>query len=565
MRGMQTDMGLDPQTSPATVGQKFTPSTDAWLRKHLNPCGEMSTLKGASKIPDGAVTQSVLSELREALIIRPPGLSESSNLPLDGSNWTLTIIQFPQALTSAWLVANMTRAEMSPIDRTTLLAYLNSEPSPAIYPNWHELSTGELFACRVEWKTFTNILVNNDLNSLITSARITALGTTIFFNTPTLVDQGMLIAGQWNADVQSVQNVPIPVTTTAETLTIDVKNYVAPTVDNTGSVTVTVTSSLGGTAPSEEIHFAYHADTAAITLPLPVITGYTRGDMAEFPAGAAFYADDGILTIGFQHVSGDEYNLLVSGNLGGVLSTLITSTEFSFPVFATDTSPAETPFQSVLLPPTDMQNIIQSDPKAVYYVLKEEMGCYLVSRLWQPVLTLQEAANYVTQHYRDNVSEIPSASFVKGFKDLVDLNYGCSVIILSGISRSCCPGFKCFKDWEAVAASGSPWMLQMTEAPQKDELAVEIARDIAIKHPHAYPESYNSLGGLMDILGGVLSHIPIIGQAIPIVKGAISLLSGEKKETPSSQNVIANPTTKDPADLIAQITKLLGATSVSRG
>jgi len=557
--------GVDPQASPATVGQKFDPSTDAWLRKHLNPCGEMSTLKGAAKIPDGAVTQSVLSELREALIIRPPGLTESSSLPLDGSNWTLTIVQFPQALTSAWLIANMTRAEMSIGDRNLVLNYMNATALPATYPNWATLTDGELYLCRVEWKTFSNILASNDLSALVTSARITALGTTIFFNTPTLVDQGMLIAGQWNADAQTVQSIAVDVVSSSETLTLAVTSYLAPTATTVGDFAITVTSSVAGAGNPVTTAFVlnFEANTATASLELPELpSGFTRGDVG-LPGATNPIATNGALSIGVTY-DAPTYYMNVTGN-GSSVRTLPISPTSTDALQAAITSPGEVLYQSLLLPPTDMQNIIQSDPKAVYYVLKEEMGCYVVSRLWQPVLSMAEAANYVVQHYRDDKRDVPSATSVAGFSDLVDLNYGCSVIILSGISRSCCPGFKCFKDWEAVAAAGSPWMLQMTEAPQRDELAVEIARDIAIKHPHAYPESYNSLGGLMDILSGVLSHVPIIGQAIPLVKGAISLLGGQRKESPSSQNVMANPATTDPASIVAQITRLLGGGQVGSG
>jgi len=172
-----------------------------WVQRHMNPCGEMCTNIQNSKIPDGALPNSAAIGLREVLIVRAPGQSTTSIDLTSGAMWTLTIIHTPMFRTPLIMIASMSNAEMTDGDRAALTNAWNLEDTPPLYPIWENL-VGDTYWSTTSFTALAGISEpgENGAGTVISQYRIAADGMTIYNNTPDLINQGMVIAGQFNTN-----------------------------------------------------------------------------------------------------------------------------------------------------------------------------------------------------------------------------------------------------------------------------------------------------------------------------------------------------------------------------
>lgn len=508
-----------------------------FLLRFLDPCGEFQVADDCSKVPDGALPNSALIGLREFLVIRSPwGDGDVSSGNPYGSLWNLYIILLPYFRHCVLLLSNDGAAELTQDQLTTICRELNTlaMASQPIYPSWF-LSTSGVRASYIRWTALSALPTpTNGQSDLVTQYRICNNGCTVYHNAPDLVNQGMIIGAQWNADIGSIG------TSSAET---DGDHTAATSVAITISGPVVAPTTILATASfpwSEAVVSEQDAVGTILVLQWSALyAGLLNGHTLDVGTGYQFNvtsvpnAAPAMVTVTITLTTQDDPDTVLT-----TISTNPSATvgEYSAPLvwqLESDISTNEVR-KTVRLPPVNTEGMIQSTPKAVVLTMKEDNGAYMVSRVFQPVFNLQEANTYGPMLWRHGDQDLTSD--FGGLRDTHDLNFGFGVMSIVGIPNAAAPTLKLIRDVEVVAPENSPWAVMMHENAEKSEATLEIARTIMDRHPFMYPESYNSMGGLLGILGSVISKIPLVGSILPVVKNVLDQVVQPPTSQGASQN-----------------------------
>jgi hypothetical protein len=507
---------------------------NGYIHMALDPCGEYYVHSEHAKIPDGALPNSFIMGFREAFGIYPPGHDASTMLPLDGSNWSLTIVSVPLFRHPAILIADMQNREFSRDTEILISRYLSSLPDSDhyVYPNWSAFSFDDnLFFCFKSWTTLKNVApANNSGSPLLSQFRITSKGLSCFFNTPTLINQGMICSAQWNSG------------STTMTDTINHKP------DDTTDVSFSITNGLSGGTPTT---FFIANPTLAMILGVVSVSQPTSGAIgsnttADHPITAPFVVNtaDGqrAMTPGTDRIRtrmetqgvGTFYIRIQANNPSLVpsISDIVTGTlrtpsslTVEWPVTLGDDLTFVQNTTSLNMPPLSVDSIVQSTPKAV--VLRAVEGSYLPHRFFQPIAGVQEGLTSAPVAFRTFHETAESEHASSGFRDAADRNIGCGVIALRGISLAATPWLKIMSTVECVASEGSPYMVNMAENAPGDEVVFQIVKDVGERLPFAFPERFNFLGKLAGMVTGIIKRIPIVGNiARPVIKAVDSVIGG---------------------------------------
>lgn len=528
-----------------------------FVHRHCNPCGEMVTFTENSKVPDGALPNSTIIELREALIVKVP--SSTGVLPLDGSMWTLTVIHLPLFRNPVILVASLVNAEMSVDDRAALMRDWNTSVSPPLYPEWRPIVVDNLYYSVVQWTGLNQVeQPTPNGTTAVQQFRITCDGMTMFNNTPDLINQGMVVGAQWPAN-KSIKNEEANDDVAGYTGVIRVSAFGVPAPVSRAALQVPVpidkeTFAQGVTVGVPSISFSYGGASYPWEFPVYIADSAGTSNSMVFTAEAGHNMIINTIAI----AKGDLLNFSVARNVSNQWSWSVMTSVGALVVFSATnvaspagiysvviTDPLEMPAITVLqLPPTDTQNIIQSTPKAVYMSAKEQNGIYMVKRIFQPIFNVQEASERRQIVLTDAEVE---RQFTLSPSDVLDLNYGVGVTVWSSIPTSCAPAIKLIRDVEIVAGENSAYMPFMKSNVDKCEAALAICHSMAVHHPFMYPESYNILGGLMGIIGNVVSKIPILGNVVQAIPGIIKTITGAEHKgiQGASQNRLVSTNTDE--------------------
>jgi len=520
----------------------------------------MVTFTENSKVPDGALPNSTILELREALIVRMPGVTAATTLPLSGAMWTLTLIHLPAFRNPLIMVANLDNSEMSAGDRVALLQDWNSSNLPPVYPDWR-LLTGAVntYYSVVQWTGLQRVDPPTETGTTaIQQFRITADGMTVFNNTPDLINQGMVIGAQWPANRaikteesdQSIEgfNGSAQVVSVNSNLRLDIALPIAQPGTVVSSTNFTAAIYGGPNYPYNFIGFT------CTTVPGAII--YTQDCLYECVVNGqtSTAGDTWTYTVSRLAAGAWDFSLVNSTTSTTLISfTGVVNPNLFYPIIIL--SALEMPTITTLqLPPTDTQNIIQSTPKAVYMSAKEQNGVYMVKRIFQPIFNVQEASErrqvvLTSTDYERQLSFAP--------QDVLDLNYGVGVTVWSSIPTSCAPAIKLIRDVEIVAGEDSPYMPFMKSNEDKCEAALSICHAMAVHHPFLYPESYNILGGLMGLIGNVVSKVPILGNIVGAIPGIIKGITGG--ETTSTSGASQNRLTSTNIEELSKLAQTLMA------
>ncbi|UXD80000.1 putative capsid protein [Lasius neglectus permutotetra-like virus 1] len=197
---------VDPRTSKTIrqLGQTILGSN--WVIRALHPCGEGINL--VPKIPDGALTDSVVFERRDEFDIRMPKDAPFTK----GGVWNVLMVSMPFVKTPLAAIAYTSDATGDDMQRAWRLIINKSgdagEPGVAgydaafYYPSWKN-----------DQKSYPNVAVTicnmanldagvkaNDMSKTFITIRRTYMGTTMDFDANDLTNKGRLVSGQIAAD-----------------------------------------------------------------------------------------------------------------------------------------------------------------------------------------------------------------------------------------------------------------------------------------------------------------------------------------------------------------------------
>lgn len=497
-----------------------------WLERHLDPCGEYRTTLDWGKVPDGTIPQSVSGQFREVFTLRYPGANPMV-APLDGQMWSLYGLHLNSWRHAFFFVADMERSEVG--DEAVRVArnqFNNTQDlSDAEYPNWVITNMSGVYWTVVAWSAFRNVPPPSavGVSPFIEQFRITGEGFSMAHNTPSLINQGVIVCAQFNpnSDLRTVVlDSEDDVTTAGYSVQTGIRlnnqisiNYTLPGLGPYPWTGSTVLGLSGSTNIS-----AVLAGTIAGPYSSGGNTLYSAGDSLRFQA---VELDSGSYTFALQ-VSTDGTNwtnTLSFGNVGSFSNARIYSGTGSLAVAESHNRIVN----AVTLPPVTQEDLIQQTPKTVQYLLKDEQGIYVPKRIWQPVFNMTKASSYAPLRFLGldtSLNELNTA--VGTFSDTLDTNFGISVINITSLPLAAAPYFKVIRSWEAIPSQGSPWGPFTTTTSPKDDIAIVVAKTVSDLDPFAYPYDYNGLGLLFSKVVGVVSKIPRMLRTAANVSDAVA-------------------------------------------
>lgn len=489
--------------------------TIGWLERHLDACGEYRTALDWGKVPDGAIPQSVSGQFRGVFTIRAPG-QDPMSIPLDGQLWSLLIVSLNTWRTAFLLVADMLRSEVSQSAMDSVIRFFNNKQiaAGAQHPNWATTDQDGVYWSVVGWDAIANAPAPTALgiSPFIEDFRITGEGFTVQHNTPSLINQGIAVAAQFNPNTETRSraneivegriraSVWIDAIRTPGATTIRGK---LPGIASTGNPAWQVdmvqnwSMPIGNSSAIPVVSRVYNSDGTTIL--------WDVGDSLRFswPLTLLWSLQRQVGSTGaWANVITADAGATTSGSIawGSLINNL---------VFVIEDDVLLDRANCLTLPPISQQGMVQATPKTVQFLLKEHNGIYVNKRVWKPVMDMTSASNYGPLRIinRDTtLSDINTSTGV--FNDTFDTNYGVAVVNLSSLPLACAPYVKCIRSWEAVPSEGSPWGPFTTGTTPKDDLALVIARTVADLDPFAYPLDYNGLGTLFAKIVAIVTKIP---------------------------------------------------------
>nr|YP_009667103.1 large capsid protein [Thosea asigna virus] len=474
--------------------EPISPSSVGWLETNLDPCGEYKSTLDYGKVPDGAIPMSVCGQFRETFTIRHPGANPML-APLDGSMWTLGIIRTNLWRTPFLLIADMNNAEISDESLDEVARSFNNyvgDLADASHPNWVETSQAGLYWSIQRWTALIGVPPPSDtgVSPYITDFRITGSGFTVSSNTPSLINQGMVVVAQFNPNTENKEVIPhsesgeTPLgwsrlySVTASTVAI---TYIQPGVGGAQNQR-TVTLNRSGSVINSSV--------------LPQVTqGY------RFNNGDTYAVGD---TLRFQLTERDSggYTVRLQRSADGTTFTNIgplSTTTGQNGGFNTDSGLGVLLEGDVLagrvnmltLPPFTQSDLMQQTPKTCVFQIKEG-GFYVRQDIWQPVYNMTPASRYAPVRFVSNAITLDALNSAVGtIRDTADSNYGFALCHMTSLPLACAPFIKAEMRFEAVPGRNSPWGPFATSTPPKDEVALTISRTVMDLEPFAMPLAYN--------------------------------------------------------------------------
>lgn len=506
------------------TNEKFclSEASKSFIMKHLNPNGEYGTKDFCGKVPDGALVQSAAVRFIQAFTVKPPN-QLTNQLPLDGNTWTLISWSMPQFRYPMVLIASMENTQPTTEEISIFVQTFNNftfveETNEGFYPNWTSVTGTGLYFAVIKWKALEGISgpTETGFSQLVQQYRITSEGITVYNNTPTLIDQGMIVGAQFNSNYDHINS--------------------PTTVDDAGFI--------GGTflfsrrvSPTLPLEMQFSMPGLSITAVGAVFGSLSSGSFVlnnnvnfisagvNAAAGDALTWNQTATNLTLTHVVSGTQLLNIVLNSNGLWAVTFLNIKIGLSgELGIELSPK---VNVVQVPAFDIENLMQASPKTVVLTMKEDNGGYMVKRLFQPVFNMTDASTFAPVRFNFSTTtkdELYGAT--NNLQDTFDKNFSVGVIAMTAIPTSCNPFIKIQRHIEVIAPPDSPWMPFMEVCPRMQEEVSTIIRTFAEEHPFMYPESYNIMDKLFGMVMGAIESIPLVGATLPAIKGIISKLVG---------------------------------------
>jgi len=502
------------------AGVNITPGGLSMLQAMLNPGGEPMG-SSAPKITDAAFTQSISIDAHGVVILVPP-FSALSTLSSTTQNYSLYIFAGPWLITA--FVAVVSQNASRPNLAETDLIWTQFNSGFGTYPDWTVVTGAPNFQMtRVDF-TFIDpkFNINSGLSENIQNFRLVGNSLEVFCNTPTWLDQGAVVLSQFATEQASFLG---EVNTFPATLTMNfgtVRDPVAGAPFLYGPVTGNV---------------SYKALDDVVIYFVPVGSGLKTANILTYAAAftssktVKLYTNGGILVgtlaAGVPHTVNFDYSTSTSDPNKFTLTLLWTgspSVTLASGLVMPNTISSSVVFDGVFnvvidlpqpeeinywVPPSfDTTAQRQADPHSSAALFKTKGGFYMPARFDQPVFNVTETASHRFVRALSVNMRKTTLTGGPGIDDFIDRNFMTIVQSIEGISYANYPFIKLDRYVEVVPMPGGDYTLFCNECPPKDQLAIDIAREVGVQGPHAYTPDVNALGELFTFITTLISVVP---------------------------------------------------------
>jgi hypothetical protein len=440
------------------------------------------------------------------------------NVPLDGGMWALALLHMPMFRTPLVMVASVNRSEVttSDLDRVLLVWNSTTDFSGATHPKWEGVGDGVYFSI-VQWSALAGVVPPTALgvSDTLSEYRITGDGMTIMHNTPSLINQGVLVTAQFNADVDHITVEPdTDGTTVPATLVFagqptsngyNIGTYF-PGIDTANATTVftELTSTFAPYGNASPATHAFKSETSTIAWEAgDIVQLYIRSD------GDSNVALELRRTRASEEIVLSRVTLPIS--FGQAIAGVVAGGQHYRALC-----------NALALPPVAQEDMTQATPKTIQMLMKEFDGGYVVKRVFNPIYPMTKATQFAPVRFKtSNTTRLQFEGATGGLLDSFDGAYGISVTNISSLPNAAQPYIKLMRTYEAIASRGSPWGPFATSTPAKDDVAITIVRTVHDLDPFMYPAHYNGLGMMFSKVWTIIRRIPSWMRSGAIVAQAV--------------------------------------------
>lgn len=518
-------------------------NAEGWYFKYLDPAGAVETGRAIgefSKIPDGLTTFSVDAEIRTITYLSVPGEDVSSELPLDGKVWSLTLISYPMFRTGYIAVANNLDKELGTDVRIRLIQSLNNlvdfrevVNQNAWVPFAEDVEDGWFYQISSLPPTFDLPDPNSGMQRTLTSYRLSYKGITIEHNAPTLIDQGFWIGGNFALDpsvlAQETEN------------TTEVPSWINFRVANVGGAGTAVFVYIPNLprVPSQTLPALFF--NINLIVGSPFIYTLEPGNTWYSTYGNVFAEFGDTVTFSLSELVGPPGSVtlnLISSHIPAVPNILITGTR-SFGAFASakifmdlpDESERGGTAKAIEWVADTPQQIAANNPKMEQFLMKNSMGAYLVhKKMRKPVFQLTPASSFgPVQFTAPGYDASLNHNDGSGIVDTIDENMSTISCCVRGISHANVLIVKLYQGWEGLTNVNTPFgQFGHTGLPRNDAV-MQLVDNINVRTTGIYPANDNFLGAVARFAAGALRKLfaseatgPMLGNlAKSAVEGAV--------------------------------------------
>nr|QXV86432.1 capsid protein [Nodaviridae sp.] len=516
------------------MGPAMTEEGEAFVRYHLDPAGYHETLGKKERmvyIPDGALSKGVGGEVRQIDMVSAPGVLPSA-IPLDGSQWSLTIISFGTFRLNFIALASTTNEDATQEILGALAASINDftygpNESTFNYMVLHN-NDGDVIPGWY-WKPIFNKQTSalpepvNGVSTTLDKWRIVGSSLTAMFNAATFVNQGYVGGGQFARAVQT------------QTLEESLENFrmmaVITAVNSGTNALITLSGPALGALLGSPLN--------NVQVPQVGSTPLTATQTIKYN-GADFALADDIIQVSKTTGVGDVTVVLTNATdptsvpitipfaLTGLATGMINPIYLQSSNFGGELNATR---NVVVLPPITLADIMSNDPACEASILKRSTGVYGVHiKTGSPVYNFASATTFGPLNVTTPGYEQPLGGSGGGIRDTLDPNVGTIVMTFNGLATSSNIVVKRYFTWEGMPSEQSTVGQFAAVGGECDQTAMTFVDDFAGSNNCIYAARDNFLGAIAGVLKGLLGSV-VAHQATPSVMSGIA---GIAKDTLSN-------------------------------
>lgn len=495
-------------------GCALSDSSAHWVETYADPCGRRSVYPGPALIPDGAVPQAAPARFAFAETVIPPFANDSTTT--ENKVYSMLVLQAPFFRSLGYVVVNRNSKEFTAQlveEMQHKLGYVYNI-SDITYPNWLGFTIED-----GEYQNYVTSISPSILSTLeppsklgvsgdVSQFRDVGRGMVCYFNAPDLLNQGTVVAGQFNFNVS--QHTPA-VEGLGESVKISAQINSPPGAQFTVSSLPAKLEGWTGTWAPGITSPGYVADTEIRspggTLILSVGDSWVWF-VATVPVGLTLVLRNQTTTT--DHIVGSA---LPSGQ------TVIGVVWYAIDI--ENTTVVDSRYNAITMPPITQADLVQQDPNNGVQLMKQSGGIYMPLRVFQPVYNMQNSAGFAPFAFLTRESQVETVS-PTGYGDSYDLNFAIGVINMQSIPYIANPLIKAINYREIVTTSQSIMGAFLVRTGEDDALALEVARTLTTALNHSYPADYNGLGKLFGIVMNCIRRLPMLGANAMTIRRCVT-------------------------------------------
>jgi hypothetical protein len=435
----------------------------------------------------------------------------AESIPLDGTlnSWTFIAVNWFRV--DGIIILREGGGEVGEQQRLAFARSWNNTTyyEDAYYPNWIPTPTD----ATLHWSimltpAFQELPRTNEagFSKHVLCQRMYAGSVTGYFNTPTLIDQGILISAQFPPDFNTV--VPQVTGGAGYTPIPLIARFKNPQF---GQWLITWRQAFAGDAAidvigSESILIVGLQITRIASVPIQILnTGNTLISFCSAGDSLLFvHSHQGTITVSNTTTPGPTIVLDVQPILN------YTATRSTYLGAGILPPAVETAYINYALPATTTASMVLSDPKSYQGQLKNMHGGYFTRfNVHNPVFEWSYATDAMRILFNTpGISRDEMDTAIGGFVDTPSKNFMVSTQIMDGCSAALAPLWKMYRSFEVVPTAGSLYGPMALVTADKDMRGDEFVRSTMVETPHTYDESYNGSGKLKNFVNKLMVNLP---------------------------------------------------------